>query len=191
MAGMLRFESKDAGVAPRVVVHKEETMASESSFDVVSEFDRQEMVNAVDQARREVQTRYDLKDSDTVIDLSDKEIVITTESEMHLTAVRDILQSKAMRRNLSLKIFKLNPPNKYRVGASNKSSPCNKVFRMRLPRKSKRLSRISFRKPRVAFKVKQCGLPVKVVMSCKQLSQCSNNVPMISRCHSNSRIIAK
>ena len=46
-------------------------MASESSFDVVSEFDRQEMVNAVDQTRREVQTRYDLKDSDTVIDLAD------------------------------------------------------------------------------------------------------------------------
>ncbi len=91
-------------------------MASESSFDVVSEFDRQEMVNAVDQTRREVQTRYDLKDSDTVIELTDKEIVITTESEMHLTAVRDILQSKAMRRNLSLKIFKLNPPQQVSGG---------------------------------------------------------------------------
>lgn len=84
-------------------------MASESSFDVVSEFDRQEMLNAVDQTRREVQTRYDLKDSDTVIELTDKEIVITTESDMHLTAVRDILQSKAVRRSLSLKIFKFNP----------------------------------------------------------------------------------
>jgi uncharacterized protein YajQ (UPF0234 family) len=91
-------------------------MASESSFDVVSEFDRQEMVNAVDQTRREVQTRYDLKDSDTVIDLADKEIVITTESEMHLTAIRDILQSKAMRRNLSLKVFKLNPPQQVSGG---------------------------------------------------------------------------
>ena len=75
-------------------------MASESSFDVVSEFDRQEMVNAIDQTRREVQTRYDLKDTNTDIELTDKEISITTESDMHLTAIRDILQSKALRRNL-------------------------------------------------------------------------------------------
>jgi uncharacterized protein YajQ (UPF0234 family) len=60
-------------------------MASESSFDVVSEFDRQEMVNTIDQTRREVQTRYDLKDTNTDIELSDKEITITTESDMHLT----------------------------------------------------------------------------------------------------------
>jgi uncharacterized protein YajQ (UPF0234 family) len=84
-------------------------MASESSFDVVSEFDRQEMVNTIDQTRREVQTRYDLKDTNTDIELSDKEITITTESDMHLTAIRDILQSKALRRNLSIKIFKVNP----------------------------------------------------------------------------------
>jgi uncharacterized protein YajQ (UPF0234 family) len=84
-------------------------MASESSFDVVSEFDHQEMVNTIDQTRREVQTRYDLKDTNTDIELSDKEITITTESDMHLTAIRDILQSKALRRNLSIKIFKVNP----------------------------------------------------------------------------------
>ena len=89
---------------------EEHQMASESSFDVVSEFDRQEMVNTIDQTRREVQTRYDLKDTNTDIELSDKEITITTESDMHLTAIRDILQSKALRRNLSIKIFKMNPP---------------------------------------------------------------------------------
>ncbi|MFZ9857085.1 MAG: YajQ family cyclic di-GMP-binding protein [Roseiflexaceae bacterium] len=83
-------------------------MASESSFDVVSEFDYQEMVNAVDQTKREVNTRYDLKDSKTEMELTEKEITITTESEMHLSAVRDILQSKALRRNLSIKVFKMN-----------------------------------------------------------------------------------
>lgn len=81
-------------------------MAGESSFDIVSEFDQQEMVNTVDQTKREVQTRYDLKDSKTEMDLSDKELVITTESEMHMTAIRDILLSKALRRNLSIKVFK-------------------------------------------------------------------------------------
>lgn len=84
-------------------------MASENSFDVVSEFDRQEMVNAVDQTRREVGTRYDLKDSKTEITLNDKDLTITTESEMHLSAITDILQSKALRRNLSIKVFRFNP----------------------------------------------------------------------------------
>jgi hypothetical protein len=81
-------------------------MPAESSFDIVSEFDRQELVNVVDQALREVRSRFDLKDSNTELNLAEKELTITTESEMHLAAVRDIMQTKALRRNLSLKIFK-------------------------------------------------------------------------------------
>jgi uncharacterized protein YajQ (UPF0234 family) len=84
-------------------------MPAESTFDIVSEFDRQELVNAVDQTQREVRTRYDLKDSKTEIVLGEKELTVTTDSEMHLAAVRDILQTKAIRRNLSLKIFKYGP----------------------------------------------------------------------------------
>jgi len=81
-------------------------MPAESTFDIVSEFDRQELVNAVDQTQRDVRTRYDLKDSKTELTLGDKELTITADSEMHLAAVRDILETKAVRRNLSLKIFK-------------------------------------------------------------------------------------
>jgi uncharacterized protein YajQ (UPF0234 family) len=81
-------------------------MPAESTFDIVSEFDRQELNNAVDQTQRDVRTRYDLKDSKPEIDLGEKELTITADSEMHLSAVRDILESKAIRRNLSLKIFK-------------------------------------------------------------------------------------
>lgn len=84
-------------------------MPAESTFDIVSEFDRQELVNVVDQTLREVRSRYDLKESKTEIDLAEKELTITTESEMHLAAVRDILQTKALRRNLSLKIFRYHP----------------------------------------------------------------------------------
>lgn len=80
-------------------------MPAEYSFDIVSEFDRQELVNAVDQTLREVRTRYDLKDSNTTIDLAEAELVIQTASEMTLTAVRDVLQTRAVRRGLSLKIF--------------------------------------------------------------------------------------
>jgi uncharacterized protein YajQ (UPF0234 family) len=80
-------------------------MAAESTFDIVSEYDKQELSNAVDQAQREVQQRYDLKDSKTSFELNDNELVITTDSEMHLDAVRDLFQTKALRRQLSLKIF--------------------------------------------------------------------------------------
>lgn len=80
-------------------------MPAESTFDIVSEFDRQELLNAIDQTQREVRTRYDLKDSRSELKLGDKELTLTSDSEMHLQAVRDILESKAIRRGLSLKIF--------------------------------------------------------------------------------------
>ncbi len=80
-------------------------MPAESTFDIVSEFDRQEVLNAVDQTLREARTRYDLKDSRSEIDLHDKDLTVSSDSEMHLQALRDILESKAIRRGLSLKIF--------------------------------------------------------------------------------------
>ena len=80
-------------------------MASTYSFDVVSKFDFQEMKNAVDQAQREIQQRYDLKDTGTEIVLTEKDITITTASEYSLQAVRDSLESKLIKRNLSLKIL--------------------------------------------------------------------------------------
>jgi uncharacterized protein YajQ (UPF0234 family) len=85
-------------------------MPDTSSFDVVSDFDKQEMVNVVDQTLREVRTRYDLKDSKTEMDLDGNKITINSDSEYHLTAIKDILQSKAVKRNLSLKIFKFGKP---------------------------------------------------------------------------------
>jgi uncharacterized protein YajQ (UPF0234 family) len=81
-------------------------MAGDCSFDIVSEFDEQELVNAIDQVKRDVQTRYDLKDTKTEIVHAKDTITITTDSSMTLKSVRDILDSKAVRRNLSLKIFK-------------------------------------------------------------------------------------
>jgi len=92
-------------------------MASDCSFDIVSQFDEQELVNAIDQTRREVQTRYDLKDTKTEIAHSKDNITILTDSSLTLKSVRDILESKAVRRNLSLKIFK---PGKEENAASSK-----------------------------------------------------------------------
>lgn len=81
-------------------------MAGDCSFDIVSQFDEQELVNAIDQTRREVKTRYDLKNTKTEIEHAKNTITITTDSTLTLKSVRDVLESKAVRRNLSLKIFK-------------------------------------------------------------------------------------
>ena len=80
-------------------------MAGTYSFDVVSDFDRQELVNAVDRLKREVDQRYDLKDSGTEILLEENEIIVTTDSEMTVKAVEDLIRQKATKRQLSLKIF--------------------------------------------------------------------------------------
>jgi uncharacterized protein YajQ (UPF0234 family) len=84
-------------------------MADSYSFDVVSDFDRQELVNTVDQVRRDVGQRYDLKDSNTELELEEQAIVITTASDMTLEAVLDVLRQKATKRELSLKIFDPQP----------------------------------------------------------------------------------
>ena len=81
-------------------------MAKDCSFDIVSDFDKQELVNAIDQVKRELTTRFDLKgsNSDVVLD-ADKTITITTNDEMKLKNIIDILQSKIIKRNLSIKIL--------------------------------------------------------------------------------------
>jgi uncharacterized protein YajQ (UPF0234 family) len=80
-------------------------MAAAASFDIVSDFDRQELKNALDQAEREIQTRYDLKDTKTEVVLGDAELSLNSASEYTLQAVRDIIESKFVRRGLSLKIL--------------------------------------------------------------------------------------
>ncbi len=85
-------------------------MAKDCSFDVVSEFDRQELVNAVDQVKRDVSSRFDLKDSGSTVELdADKTITITTSDDMKLRNIYDILQSKLVKRNLSIKILDPQP----------------------------------------------------------------------------------
>ena len=80
-------------------------MAESFSFDVVSDFDRQELVNTLDQVKREISQRYDLKGTDTSVELDKENIFIITNSELTLNAVNDIIRQKAIKRNLSLKIF--------------------------------------------------------------------------------------
>ena len=80
-------------------------MAGDFSFDIVSDFDRQELVNAVDQTHREMQQRYDLKNANGRLDLDRDEIVVTAPADITLRAIVDVLESKMVRRGLDLKIL--------------------------------------------------------------------------------------
>lgn len=80
-------------------------MAGESSFDVVSDFDDQELRNALDQVAREVHQRYDLKGATFELSQAKTELVLVTDDEFRAKAIRDLIESKAVRRGLSLKIF--------------------------------------------------------------------------------------
>ncbi len=85
-------------------------MAKDSSFDIVSEFDRQELLNAVDQVKRDLQSRFDLKNSNSDIELdADKTITITTSDDMKLRNIYDILQTKLVKRGLSIRILDAQP----------------------------------------------------------------------------------
>tara|TARA_Y100000589_G_scaffold218088_1_gene205712 strand:+ start:584 stop:1081 length:498 start_codon:yes stop_codon:yes gene_type:complete len=80
-------------------------VAENFSFDIVSDFDRQELVNTLDQVNREISQRYDLKGTDTSVKLEKENILITTNSELTLNSVVDIIRQKATKRKLSLMIF--------------------------------------------------------------------------------------
>jgi uncharacterized protein YajQ (UPF0234 family) len=80
-------------------------VASESSFDVVSRVDRQELDNALNQTRKEIENRFDFKHSKTSIDVDDKKITLVSDDELKMKNVVDMLQSKAVRRGIDLKAF--------------------------------------------------------------------------------------
>ncbi|MDE0268493.1 MAG: YajQ family cyclic di-GMP-binding protein [Acidimicrobiaceae bacterium] len=73
------------------------------TFDIVSQFDLQEVRNAVDQASREVSTRYDFRDTDSSVVLTDNTLTLSSSTEDRLTAVRQVLEEKLVRRKVSLK----------------------------------------------------------------------------------------
>jgi len=73
------------------------------SFDVVSEVDKQELRNAIDQAQREIATRYDFKNTDSSIEQSDYVLTLRTSSEDRLTALRTVVEEKLVNRGVSLK----------------------------------------------------------------------------------------
>ena len=86
-------------------------MSKDHSFDIVSQVDLQEVTNAVEQARKEVATRFDFKGSNTQIEwnLQEKKITLKTENELRLRSVRDILDTKFAKRHVSMKCIEEAP----------------------------------------------------------------------------------
>lgn len=80
-------------------------MAGESSFDVVSRIDEQELENALNQARKEIAGRFDFKNSKTSIENTPSEITIVSDDELKVKNVVDIIQGRAVKRGISIKAF--------------------------------------------------------------------------------------
>ncbi|MCW7462315.1 YajQ family cyclic di-GMP-binding protein [Leptospira limi] len=80
-------------------------MAQDPSFDIVSKLDRPELQNAVSQAMTEIQTRFDFKGSNSEIKITDDQLVLTSENEIKLKQVVDVLTTKMAKRGISLKAF--------------------------------------------------------------------------------------
>ena len=81
------------------------------SFDIVSEVDKHELTNAVDQANKEVSTRFDFKGTDSKFELADNEIKMLTETEFQLDQMYNVLTSKLSRRNIDLRSIELKDPD--------------------------------------------------------------------------------
>ncbi|MBP0017230.1 MAG: YajQ family cyclic di-GMP-binding protein [Cyanobacteria bacterium SBLK] len=121
-------------------------MASTYSFDIVSDFDYQEMVNTVDQTLREIKGRYDLKDTNSTVELGETLITVNTDSEMTLDAIQGILRQKAAKRNLSQKIFEYGKVESASGGRVRQEITLKKGISQELAKKISKSIRDNFKK---------------------------------------------
>jgi len=121
-------------------------MADNYSFDVVSDFEKQELVNALDQTLREIKSRYDLKDTKTTVELVDEKLVINTASDLTLQAVQDVLRSKAAKRNLSQKIFEYGNVEEVSGNRIRQEITLKKGIEAELAKKITKMIRDNFKK---------------------------------------------
>lgn len=84
-------------------------MAKENSFDIVSKTNYAEVDNSINQTRKELSQRFDFKGSKALVSLHDKEVIISAEDDTRLKNMNDILQSKLVRRGVSLKALQYEP----------------------------------------------------------------------------------
>jgi uncharacterized protein YajQ (UPF0234 family) len=90
-------------------------MAKENSFDIVSKTDYAEIDNALNQTTKEVAQRFDFKGSQATVELADKDLIMSAEDETRLKNMNDILQSKFIKRGISLKALDYQKSNRRRA----------------------------------------------------------------------------
>ena len=123
-------------------------MAGESTFDVVSKVDKQEVANALNQSQKEIAQRYDFKGVGAEIDFSGEKILMKANSEDRVKAVLDVFESKLIKRGISLKSLDAGEPfpsgKEYRIEASIKegieqdiAKKINKLIRDEAPKSVK------------------------------------------------------
>ncbi|MDH2908802.1 MAG: YajQ family cyclic di-GMP-binding protein [Candidatus Eremiobacteraeota bacterium] len=111
-------------------------MPSEASFDIVSKIDRQELDNALNQTRKEIETRFDFRNSKTSVESDDTSITVLADDEMKMRNVIDMLQAKATKRGIDIKAFEMGANE----AAANSMVRCKIVLRNGIPKdKSKEL----------------------------------------------------
>ena len=91
-------------------------MSSDSSFDIVSQFDRQELVNALDQAKREIGYRYDFNNSPYEMNLEKEELIIQAEDDYKMQAITDIILTKLIARKLDTRVLDFSSENEKAAG---------------------------------------------------------------------------
>ena len=150
-------------------------MAKDSSFDVVSEVNMQEVVNAVNQARKEVSQRYDFKGSKTEIELNDDVIKITTEDDFRLNSVIDILKTRLIARSTARP---KTPPAAWSASRSRsvRASPRTK------PKPWLRTSKPRSSRCRPPFRETASAFPAKTKMIFSRSSLCSERMITTLNC---------
>lgn len=121
-------------------------MASNNSFDIVSDFDRQELVNAIDQTQREIKSRYDLKDTKSTVELGENSIIVNSDSDFTLESINSILREKAAKRKLSQKIFEFGKVESAGGDRVRQEITLKKGISQELAKKISKLIRDNFKK---------------------------------------------
>lgn len=142
-------------------------MASDSSYDVVSQIDRQELVNAVDQTSREIGTRFDLKNTGSSVTLEKDSVTLACDTEFTLKAVRDILIERSAKRGFSTKIFDFGKVEPAAKGTVRQTAKLQQGINQELAKTITRLVRDKFPK----LKTQVQGDAVRVSGASKDMLQ--------------------
>jgi uncharacterized protein YajQ (UPF0234 family) len=149
------------GTGQRAEARRGGSMAGDQSFDVVSDFDEQELRNALDQVRREAGTRFDFKGVTVDLTQAKEELILITNDEGRANALKDLIESKAIRRGLSLKIFDWGKIEEAGGNKVRQRIGLRRGLSDEIARKITRLIRTNIRKSSRRSRVTRCAYPAR------------------------------